>query len=158
MLAGEQNYISYRPKYPGHVHEVAKSQENGGFLDRNRLYYSRQISNSRHISNNQTDDCFGDLPADVSDVSAVNVGKTWQVKGKNVHILDDGNPVMVSQDSRLFFNDNKTTLSRSRYFIESQENLTSSTDQKLSNILTHVSYETHNRHERAHIGAKMMYR
>ena len=58
-------------------------------------------------------------------------------------MLDDGNPQGTSL-SRLI-SDNKTPSRQSRLLLESQDNLTSSTDQKRSQVLSQVSYETHRR-------------
>lgn len=138
MLSAKENYVSHKPKL---LASVGAGEATRPFIqfDRNRQYYGRPAA-----ATVQTDDYY-DL---VADPSADR--RTWKTR-----VLEDGRPQAALLDSRLYF-ENKTPSRQSRLLIESQDNLTSSTDQKQSHMLSQVSYETHHRHERAAANAKNM--
>lgn len=95
----------------------------------------------------QADDYY-DLVADRS------TDRKWSTNRHNAQMLDEAHAQGTFLDSRLYTL-NKTPSRQSRLLADSQDNLTSSTDQKQSQGHSQVSYETH-RHERAGVNAKNM--
>lgn len=140
MLTAKENYVGYKPRLLAGL-DVADGVK-GFFYDTDRQYYSGPTQAT------QADDF--DVAAAASEDR-----EPWKISRHTAPMLDEGNPQGASLESRLYW-ENKTH-SRQIELLESQDNLTSSTDQKQSQALSQVSYETHNRHDRAVGGSANQY-